>query len=99
MTAGLVPAFLAVYAVAFGVLLAVEFYAIGRPGKGDTISEHFWALRRSPLVWAAVPAVTWVFFHLVLPWEPDGKILNDIFYVLVGLMLSIWNVTYHATRL
>ena len=97
MTAPLVPAFLTIYAVAFVVLLAVEFFAIGRPGKGDTISEHFWALRRSPLVWAAVPAVTWVFFHFVLPWEPDGRVVNDVIYVTVGLAIAAWTAAYHQS--
>lgn len=98
MSASLVPAFLTIYAIAFIILVAVEFYAIGRPGKGDTISEHFWTLRRSSLVWAAVPAVTWVFFHFVLPWEPDGVLVNDLFYIGVGVLIAAWNVIYQRKK-
>lgn len=98
MTVVLVGTFTAIYAIAFLVLVATEFYALGRPGTGDTITAHWRELRRSPLVWAAVPAVTWVFFHFVVPWEPDGVAFNDVAYIALGFALALWNVIYRQRR-
>lgn len=90
--------FTSVYLGSFAVLAVVEGVAIGSSKRGDTISEHFWTLRESPLVWAAVPLVTWTFFHFVMPWEPDGDVMNDLIYLGVGLAIALWNVCYQIKR-
>ena len=93
-----VPVFVAVYGVCALILAAFEIYAIADRRRGETISETFWRLRTSPLVWAVVPLVTWTFFHFVMPFEPDNRLWNDLLYVLIGLVLAVWNVRYQARR-
>lgn len=94
----MVGIFAAIWLVALILVVAVEFFALGDPRRGDTASEGFYWLRARVFVWAAVPAVTWIFFHWTMPWETDGRLWNDFCYILVGLALALWNVNYRRRK-
>lgn len=67
------PAFTAMWVIWLLVFVAIEFYAIGREKKGDTLSEHvwrwfsvrgqgkFWLLRRMALG----AFLGWLLFHFM----------------------------------
>ena len=50
-----------------GAGLALEFAAIRNPARGDTASEHVWALlRKAPVVWfLAAGLLSWTLVHFL----------------------------------
>ena len=86
-------AFTATYLMVLVVLALAEGLAIGNPKRGDTISEHVWVARASVLlVWPLCVLWVWATFHLLAPWEPDGKVANDVAYLVLGALVAAVNV-------
>lgn len=90
--------FVAAYVVGLVLILSFEFVAIVEPRRGDTLSELVWAVRTTPFVWALLPALSWVFLHWSLPFEPDRSAVNDLGYVAVGVGFAVWNLRHQAAR-
>ena len=91
-------AFLTVYALCTVALVFFEGLAIGRPSKGDTISENVWNARGTLLVFVLAPLWFWMTWHFWAPWEPDGRALNDAAAILCGGVVGYVNYRYVRRR-
>lgn len=84
--------FLIVYVLCTITLIFFEGVAIGNPKRGDTISENVWLARGTLLgVFVLAPLWFWMTGHFWNPNEPDGAVWNDVAYLLVGLVVGVWN--------
>lgn len=59
MEAPLQPLFTALYVLGLGFILVVELIGASNRRRGDTVSEHWWHLLRSP-AWRVALGTVWV---------------------------------------
>lgn len=80
-------------------IVAYEFWAIGRPQKGDTISENVWKIRASWLGAVFVGMLFfWLAYHFVI-YSGGGYGIGDAIAILLGAVTALWVRPHNVVHL
>lgn len=79
-------------------LVAYEFWAVGRPAPGDTISEHIWQIRASLLGRMFIGALMfWLPYHFVID-QYSGQGWPDAAAILLGVGMAVWRGRFRGRK-
>lgn len=77
----------ALWALLLAAVCLLEGYTLGRPGRGDTLSESVWLVRDNAIGrWLFLPLWCWLTYHFVLKTQKSGALgWEDVTAVAAGL--------------